>query len=72
MRSIDIRFNKFAKRLPTGASLTVFMEAVAGQGYCKQRLYNAFNRLVDKDDYDRTIKRQVLAYLGKVNSVRSV
>jgi hypothetical protein len=72
MRSIKWRFEKIAKQQPNASSLIVFAEAIAKEGFSKDRLRRAFNRLVDIDDFDSSDKRRVLANLEKLNGPRSI
>jgi hypothetical protein len=69
MRSIERRFKKIEKENPNLSTFIVFSRAVAGQHFSKDRLSRWFNKLVDKDDYDKKDKKTILEYLmGQIDS----
>jgi len=63
MRSIERRYRKIAKKNPIWSSHTCFARAIAGQRFSREAIHFWFNKLVDKDDYAKKEKKQVLAYL---------
>lgn len=63
MRSLRRRFNNITKRNPYWSSYICFLEAIKGQNFNKQTTYRWFNKLVEKDDYDRKNKRIILKHL---------
>jgi DNA invertase Pin-like site-specific DNA recombinase len=68
MKSIKRRFNNIAKRNPNYSSYLSFAEAVKGQGFSKQTIQRWFNKLVDKDDYARSEKRETVDFLINLSS----
>lgn len=72
MKSLERRFSNTVKRNPYWSSYTCFAEALAGQKFSKQTLHRWFQKLVDKDDYARQEKREILKHLiALTNTVRA-
>ncbi|MEI6552997.1 MAG: hypothetical protein WCO09_00340 [bacterium] len=67
MKSIERRFKKVAEQNPNLGDYIVFAKAIAGQGFTKDRLARAFNKLVPKDDYAPGDKKELLAHLYDLN-----
>lgn len=63
MRSIQRRFKKIIKRNFLWSSYVCFAEAVKFQQFSKGAIHYWFNRLVDKDDYSKKEKRNLLKHL---------
>lgn len=63
MKSIQRRFRIIRERNPSWSSFISFAEAIEWQGFSKKMIYYWFNRLVEKDDYERSEKRYHLAHL---------
>lgn len=63
MRSIQRRFEKIVKRNPFWSSYISFAEAIKHQQFSRDTIYHWFNRLVDKNDYSRKEKRNLLKHL---------
>ena len=66
MKSIQRKFNKTVKRNPYWSSLACFTDSIYGIGFSRQSIHRWFNILVNKDDYDKTGKKQVMAFLESV------
>jgi hypothetical protein len=66
MKSIEARFKKNKKRNPYWSSLVQFSEAIKGKNFRKDTIKRWFNKLVEKDDYDRTLKRKILHSMYKL------
>jgi hypothetical protein len=60
MKSIERRYNKISQKNYLWSSHTSFALAIAGQNFSKESIYEWFNKLVDKDDYDKRDKFEVL------------
>lgn len=72
MKSLERRFADIAERKPTASSYACFAEAVKGQGFSRQTIHRWFQKLVDKDDYARDEKKELLAHLEQLsNAVRT-
>lgn len=67
MRSIKGRFKKFAAKNPHWSSIVCFNEAIKGRCFSKKNIYYNFPRLVDKDDYDKKDKKEILGFLLKLS-----
>jgi hypothetical protein len=63
MRSIQKRFNKIQEKNPYWSSMTCFNEAIREQGYSQKNIYYWFPKLVDKDDYQKSDKKDILCFL---------
>ncbi len=68
MRSLERRFNNIAKANPYWSSYTCFAEAVKNQNFSKRAVSKHFNILVEKEDYVRQEKRQILKHLNLLSS----
>ena len=62
-------FNKFKKLYPSVSSYLLFTKTIKGQNLTKQKLNYWFNKLVDKDDYLRSEKRGIIAFLGELTKI---
>ena len=72
MKSLEKRFNNIAERNPNYSSYLCFAEAIKRQSFTKQTIQRWFKKLVDKDDYAKGEKKEILAYLeGLTNFVRT-
>lgn len=63
MRSIKRRFDNISKANPYWSSYICFSAVIRGQKFSKQMIHRWFNKLVEKDDYDKRDKKALLAYL---------
>jgi hypothetical protein len=63
MRSIKARFKKVETKHPEYSSYLAFADAIWGENFCKDKLVRHFNKLVDKEDYDKTEKKAVVRFL---------
>jgi hypothetical protein len=60
MRSIERRYRKISQNNICLSSLNCFKKAIEGQNFKKRTIRYWFLRLVEKDDYDRSGKREIL------------
>ena len=60
MKSLERKFNNISKLNPYWSSYTCFTETVRSQNFIKSTISKWFTRLVDKSDYDRKDKLQIL------------
>lgn len=67
MKSIERRFNNIKKGNPYWSDYMCFAEAVMGRKFSRQIIARHFNKLVDKDDYDRKDKRSLLKQLTELS-----
>jgi len=63
MRSIERRFNDLQKKRPELSSFMNSTHAVRGQGFTKDAISRWFNKLVDKDDYSNSDKKELLQHI---------
>ena len=63
MKSIERRFNKIQKKNPYYSSIVCFNLAVEKQGFSKPTIARWFNKLVDKDDYSSSDKKDIFEFL---------
>lgn len=69
MRSIQRRFNKIQQLHPFWSSHTNFAEAIGGNRFTPKSIRYWFNRLIEKDDYDQSSKKEVLASLYTLSNL---
>jgi hypothetical protein len=60
-------FEIIQDKYPAYSSLICFTKLIRGKKYPWSLVRKWFNKLVDKDDYDKEVKKEVLGYLGRVN-----
>jgi hypothetical protein len=63
MRSIKRRYLKIKERNPFWSDYTCFAEAVTNQSFSKDMISRWFNVLVDKSEYLKKEKREVIKHL---------
>lgn len=63
MRSIQRRFLIEQDKNPLLSSLMNFSSAVRGQRFNKRSISDWFDKLVDKEDYDRKDKQDIIDFL---------
>jgi len=72
MKSLKRRFNNITEKNQNKSSYLCFSTAVMGQGFSKQTIHRWFQKLVDKSDYGRCEKKDILAHLENLsNPVRT-
>lgn len=67
MRSIQRRCEKIAEKNPNKNSYLCFAEAIKGQNFSQQTVHRWFEKLVEKDDFDKSEKKGILAFLDNYN-----
>jgi hypothetical protein len=68
MKSIKRLFDKVAKENPTWGSVIVFNHIVEGKNFSRDRIARWFNVLVEKEEYDRSEKKEILEYVYFLNT----
>ena len=68
MKSLERRYKNIAELNPYWSSYICFAEAVRDQNFSKRIITNYFNKLVEKDDYDRRDKKQIIKHLISLSS----
>jgi len=67
MRSLQRRFNNITGGNPYWSSYICLAEAIDEQGFSRQTISKWFNKLVEKDDYDKKDRRAILKHLSKLS-----
>jgi hypothetical protein len=68
MRSIERLFKKVAEENPNWGSVIVFNHIVDGKDFSHDRIARWFNILVDKNEYEKSEKKEILEYVYYLNS----
>jgi len=68
MKSLERRFYNISQLNPVWSSYICFVEALKDQNFSKRIISYYFNRLVEKDDYDRTDKKRILSHLFSITT----
>ncbi len=63
MRSLKRVFEKLKRENPNWSDYTCFSHAISGKGFSKKIVSRYFNKLVDKGDYLKGEKKEVLERL---------
>lgn len=63
MRSIEKRFQEIKKKNPYWSSLICFTHVIRGMKLNKQTIRRNFKKIVDKQDYEKNEKMEILRYL---------
>jgi len=68
MKSLERRFNNIAQLNPYWSSYICFTEAVKEQNFSRKIIMKHFNKLVEKDDYDKADKKYLIKQLFDLSS----
>ncbi len=68
MKSIERRYKQLVTRRPGWSSYLCFSTAITGQRFSSRVVHYWFNKLVDKDDYDKQERFEILAYLDQLSN----
>mgnify|MGYP001573422243 CR=1 FL=1 len=68
MKSLKTNFARIAVKNPYWSSHTCFAEAVANKKFAPKIIAKWFNILVEKDEYAKADKKEVLSYLVKLSN----
>jgi len=68
MKSLERRFRSIVEKNPSFSSYLCFSKAIEGQGFNKQTIHRWFQKLVDKEDYEKSEKRAVLGHLDNLSN----
>lgn len=64
MKSIEKNFEKIQEKNPYWSSLVCFSETIRNRKFNSwKNTVSWFNKLVDKDDYDKRDKKEILTWL---------
>ncbi len=65
MRSIQRRFKLEQEKNPLSSDFICFSAAVYKQGFSKDRIDRWFKELVNKNEYDKSERKEILSWLEK-------
>lgn len=68
MRSIERKYEIISQKKPLWSSLVCFAETIKGRRLNRQTIRRWFHRLVEKDDYERSEKRELLLWLEDLSN----
>jgi len=63
MRSLQRNFENTRHLNSYWSDFICFSEVVRKRGFCKQILVKHFNHLVDKEDYEKSEKKEIIKHL---------
>jgi predicted transcriptional regulator len=66
MKSIVRRFNKINRNNPGLSTISCFAVAITDQNFSRQTIARGFNKLVDKNDYDKKDKKEIVAFYNRL------
>ena len=69
MKSLERRFKKIQEKKPHSSSYVWFAEAVTGEGFSKKAIYFWFPKLVDNEEYEKNIKKDLLDHLCRISNM---
>jgi hypothetical protein len=67
MRSVKRIFNKIRNENPFWSDYTCFAEAVHGRKFSRKTIIRNFNSLVDKEDYAKSEKKEIIEHLTELS-----
>jgi len=67
MRSVKRVFNRIKSENPFWSDYICFAEAVYGRRFSRKAIIRNFNSLVDREEYARSEKREIVEYLAKLS-----
>ncbi len=67
MKSLKRVFEKLKRRNPYWSDYTCFALAISGKGFSKRTISHHFNKLVDKGDYLKREKKDILEGLFRLS-----
>lgn len=70
MKSIERRFNRISKKYTGWSSYLCFVEAITGQYFRRRTIQYWFNKLVDKNDYSKGDKQQIINFFEHLSNER--
>jgi hypothetical protein len=67
MRLLRRVFNKIRSENPYWSDYICFAEAVRGRNFSRKTIIRNFNSLVDKEDYIKSEKKEIIDFLVKLS-----
>ena len=68
MKSIQRRFNNIREKKEGYSDYLCFCEAIKGQKFSREAIRRWFNKLVDKDDYAASDRKNILTNLESLTN----
>lgn len=68
MKNLKFHFHKCQEKHPSASSYLNFARAVKGRRFSKDAISRWFTKLVEKDDYDKRDRKQLIAHLAKLSN----
>jgi len=69
MRSIERRFKTKIQKYPNHSTYICFAEAVKNQGFDRRSIRYWFDRLIDKEDYQRSDANSLVKQLHELSNM---
>ena len=63
MRTINRLFQNYKEENPLLGSVIIFNHIVTGRNFSQDRLVRWFNILVDKEEYEKNEKKEIIKYV---------
>ena len=67
MKSIERNFTKTVEKHPEWSSFICFSNTIMGAGFSEPRIKIMFDKLVDKNDYAKSEKKELIKFLLSIN-----
>jgi hypothetical protein len=67
MKSLKRVFNKIRSENPFWSDYTCFAKAVHGRRFSRKTIIRNFNSLVDKEEYARSEKKEIIGFLVELS-----
>jgi hypothetical protein len=67
MKSLKRVFDKVRESNPLWSDYICFAEAVRGKKFSRKTIFGHFNSLVDKSDYAKSEKKDILRFLAELS-----
>jgi hypothetical protein len=67
MRLLKRIFDKVRERNPLWSDYICFAEAVRGRNFSKKTIFRHFNSLVNKGNYAKSEKKEILRFLAELS-----
>ena len=64
MKDINYRFKLMQEKYPNVSDYVNFYRAIKNQGFSEKAISLSFSKLVDKDDYDKKDRKQLIKQLA--------
>jgi predicted Ser/Thr protein kinase len=69
MKSVKRVFNRIRSENPYWSDYICFAEAIRGKKFSRKTIIRNFNSLVDKEDYARNEKKEIIDFLMELSKL---